>query len=60
MADRSQSYANHVRIVPGFHYGVLGVLALNVVWSLVRLWRTPGLRAIKQRIRAWQADHLRA
>jgi hypothetical protein len=26
--SQAQSYANHVRIVPGFHYGVLGIFAL--------------------------------
>jgi Family of unknown function (DUF6526) len=45
VSDRSQSYANHVRVVPGFHYGVLGVFALNVLWSLVRLWRFPGIES---------------
>jgi hypothetical protein len=43
VSDRSQSYANHIRIVPGFHYGVIGVFTLNVVWALVRLWRSPGI-----------------
>ena len=39
----SQSFANHARIVPGFHYGVIGALTLNFLWSLVRLYRLPGL-----------------
>jgi hypothetical protein len=43
VSDWSQSYANHVRVVPGFHYGGLGVFALNVLWSLVRRWRIPGI-----------------
>jgi Family of unknown function (DUF6526) len=42
----SQSFANHVRIVPGFHYGVVGALSLNFLWSLVRLYRGPGLDAL--------------
>ena len=41
----SQSFANHARIVPGFHYGVVGALSLNFLWSLVRLYRVPGLDA---------------
>ncbi len=36
-----QSFENHVRIVPGFHYGVLGVLVLNLVRCGYRLWRGP-------------------
>ena len=41
--SQSQSFANHARTVPGFHYGVVGALALNFLWSLVRLYRVPGL-----------------
>jgi len=43
---QSQSFANHARIVPGFHYGVIGALALNFLWSLVRLYRGPGIDAL--------------
>lgn len=39
----SQSFTNHARTVPGFHYGVLGAFALNLAWSLVRLHRAPGV-----------------
>jgi hypothetical protein len=42
----SQSFANHARIVPGFHYGVIGALTLNFLWSLVRLYRGPGVDAV--------------
>ena len=41
----SQSFTNHARLVPGFHYGVVGALSLNFLWSLVRLYRVPGLDA---------------
>lgn len=41
-----QSLANHVKVVPGFHYGVLGAFALNLVWSLVRLYRLPGVETV--------------
>ena len=41
----SQSLTNHARLVPGFHYGVVGALSLNFLWSLVRLYRVPGLDA---------------
>jgi hypothetical protein len=43
---QSQSFANHARTVPGFHYGVIGALSLNFLWSLVRLYRVPGLDAL--------------
>jgi hypothetical protein len=44
--SQPQSLANHARIVPGFHYGVVGALTLNFLWSLVRLYRGPGLDAL--------------
>jgi Family of unknown function (DUF6526) len=34
-----QSYANHSRWVPGFHFVTLGILAVNFLWSLYRLFR---------------------
>ena len=43
---QSQSFASHARTVPGFHYGVVGALGLNFLWSLVRLYRVPGLDAL--------------
>ena len=32
-----QNFANHTRVVPAFHFFVLPVLALNAVWSIVRV-----------------------
>jgi Family of unknown function (DUF6526) len=38
-----QSYANHTKYVPGFHFVTFGILAINVIWSLFRLfWGLPG------------------
>jgi hypothetical protein len=37
MADKTQSYQNHARILPPFHYFVAPVLLINV---LVASWRT--------------------
>ena len=34
-----QSYANHSRLVPGFHFVTFGILAVNLLWSLYRLFR---------------------
>jgi hypothetical protein len=41
-----QSFANHTKIVPGYHYAVFGVLGINLLWSLVRLWRLPGWESV--------------
>lgn len=38
-----QNYANHAKFVPGFHFLTLGILTINLIWSLVRLfWALPG------------------
>ena len=43
---QQQSFRNHARYVPGFHFGVLGVFALNLVWSGYRLWRGPDFERV--------------
>jgi hypothetical protein len=43
MADQgAQSFQTHRKYVPGFHFVVLGILAINLLWSLYRLF-TGGL-----------------
>ncbi|HYH46773.1 MAG TPA: DUF6526 family protein [Thermoanaerobaculia bacterium] len=44
MADpvAAQSYANHSRIVPLYHYVAVPILALNQLWALYVLFRDPG------------------
>jgi hypothetical protein len=40
---REQTYANHIRIVPAYHYLATGILTVNFLWSLYRLfWPPPG------------------
>jgi hypothetical protein len=36
-----QNFSNHVRWVPGFHYFVMPVIALNFGWSIYR-WKVAG------------------
>ena len=43
MADRTQSYANHVRWFPPFHFFVVPVLLANVLNTLRHIWLTPSL-----------------
>ena len=43
---RPQTYANHVRWVPAFHYFALPLLGLNVVWALAGLRNGPTLEAL--------------
>lgn len=42
MADTSQTYANHTRWHPPFHFFVLPVMLINFVWSIVECVRHPG------------------
>ena len=34
---RPQNFANHRRIVPLYHGGIFGILAINLIWRLVQL-----------------------
>jgi Family of unknown function (DUF6526) len=40
--SREQSYENHVRRHPPFIFFVLPVLIINVIWSIVLVWHSPG------------------
>lgn len=40
-APPPQTYENHRRFVPLYHFGIFGVLAANLLWSLVRVVRAP-------------------
>jgi len=37
-AIATQNFANHRKYVPGFHYVTLGLLTVNLLWSLFRLF----------------------
>ena len=40
-----QSYATHRQFVPGYHFVIFGILAINLIWSLFRLISPlPGVR----------------
>lgn len=40
MAQREpQNFANHRRIVPLYHVGIFGILAVNLIWRFVQLVR---------------------
>jgi hypothetical protein len=34
-----QNFANHGKFYPPFHFFVVPVMAINLIWSLFRLWR---------------------
>ncbi len=39
---KEQSYSNHARLVPGYHYVLSPVLLLTCIGSLVNLWKSLG------------------
>jgi hypothetical protein len=39
-----QNFANHRKLVPGYHYVAIGILTINFFWALYRLiWPIPGV-----------------
>ncbi|HLN59043.1 MAG TPA: DUF6526 family protein [Thermoanaerobaculia bacterium] len=47
MAERQpQNFANHRKIVPLYHVGVFGILAINLIWRLIRLVRWTSWQAL--------------
>ncbi len=42
MAATPQSYANHTRWHPPFHFFVLPVMLINFIWSAVQFFMMPG------------------
>lgn len=46
MAQKAQSFENHVKIVPLFHQVTLPIFLLNLIWSVVRLIRHPGAESV--------------
>jgi hypothetical protein len=46
-----QNFASHVRYVPGFHFVTFGILTINLLWSLFRLfWAVPGMPPLPDRL----------
>ncbi|HXT70549.1 MAG TPA: DUF6526 family protein [Vicinamibacterales bacterium] len=45
MSEPQQSFQNHVRIVPAYHYLVFGAFSINLMLAIKALWDTPTLTA---------------
>jgi hypothetical protein len=43
---QTQSFENHAKFVPAFHFFVAPVFLLNIVWSIVRVVRAPSFGTI--------------
>ena len=47
MADRvPQTHANHTRYVPGYHFVATTLVFLNLVYTVVRIFRAPSLATV--------------
>ena len=46
MESTAQTYQNHARFLPSYHYFVIPVLALNVLHETWRVWLAPGLATL--------------
>jgi dolichyl-phosphate-mannose--protein O-mannosyl transferase len=42
----AQNFENHAKFVPGFHVVVLGIFAINLVWSIYRLIRVSSAESV--------------
>ena len=45
MANTPQTFANHTRWQPPFHFFIGPVMLINVIWSVVQFIRAPGLNS---------------
>lgn len=46
MADPVQTYSNHTRFDPPFHFFVIPVFAITLILAIVHLVRRPGLHSV--------------
>lgn len=46
MAESGQTYANHARLFPLFHYVASPILGLNVLWTAWEAWQAPSVSAV--------------
>ena len=48
-----QTFANHTRWHPPFHYFIVPVMLINFIWSVVELIMTPGWNAGRWTVVSW-------
>jgi len=46
MAESGQTYANHARLFPLFHYVASPILGLNVLWTALEAWHAPSVSSV--------------
>ena len=53
MSATPQTYANHTRWHPPFHYFIVPVMLINFIWSVVELIMTPSWNAGRWTVVSW-------
>ena len=48
MSETAQNYSNHVRRHPPFHFFLVPVMTIHLVWTIVRLVKTPSWNNAEQ------------
>lgn len=43
--ENAQTFENHTRWVPLYHFVLFGILMINLVWSVMRIIRNPSVDA---------------
>lgn len=43
MQETGQSYSNHTRLHPPFHFFMLPVMGINMLWSVWKLYQAPSI-----------------
>ena len=46
MANAPQTFSNHPRFVPAYHFVAAAILLLNLAWSAIELFKHPGFGAV--------------
>ena len=45
MPETTQSYSNHVRWHPPFHFVLIPILTVHLIWCIVKLYKAPGFES---------------
>ncbi|MGB0035946.1 MAG: DUF6526 family protein [Candidatus Acidiferrales bacterium] len=42
----AQNFENHTRVVPAFHFGVVGILVINLLWNVWRIIHSVSVESV--------------
>ncbi len=44
--NKAQSFENHAKLVPGYHFALLGGIAINLLWAIWGDIQAPGVASL--------------